>query len=142
MERNTEPTSEEFLLLACGSAGRWCISVDESAAGDEWTLELDGPSIYLLFSLPDAAIVLRMLDFLRRGPRLPVGRAQDDADNTLRVGQFSGSSSVSLVWDNEDFLRCFLVVGAKSKSTMMINLYAEDIDAIIAALEQVVADLG
>lgn len=104
-------------------------------------MEFDGPSFYLHFGLTDLAIVPTALEFLRRGPRLDADEANSDVVNTLSIGQF-GRSTVSLIWDNEDFLRCFLVVGSTTNSTMTMSLSAEDISSIIAALEQVVADLG
>jgi hypothetical protein len=43
--------------------------------------------------------------------------------------------------DNEDFPRCFLVVGSQARSTFRVSLHVEDIQSLIEAFEQVVADI-
>ena len=144
MNRKTESATESTGLLAIGSTRRWDVSIDESEDGDEWTMELDGHQFYLSFALDELPVVERIAAFLKRGPRWERGakrtQATDD-ENNLTIGRF-GSCTVSLAWDDEDFVRCFLIVGSKSRSTMIVNLYDEDISCLITALSQVMTDLA
>jgi hypothetical protein len=140
---NIHRTTEEWGLLAYGSSRRWDIAVDESLDGDAWTLEIDGPQVYLALQLPDLKVIPAALHFLQSGPRsnqtreLGNDRHQDAA---LTLGWFA-SAPVALVWDNEDFLRCFIVIGPQSQSTLRLSLDAEDIQMLTDALRQVAEDL-
>lgn len=119
-----------FGLLACGSAGRWRVDLDESYDGTRWSLQLDGPQIYLDFALKDLRVIGQALEYLRAG--------QPRAD-ALHLGQFD-SSGVSFHWDNEDAPRCFLIVSGAG-SVMHVTLSVEDTSMIAGALEQVLGDL-
>jgi hypothetical protein len=130
-------------LLASGSSGRWDVAVDETLDRDEWSLEIEGPNAYLVFQLQDLAILSVARRFLQsRPPTDPVGNAPatHGGEVELTLGKF-GSASVSLAWDNEDFPRCFLIVGPKARSTLRLSLGAEDIQALGEAFGQVVNDL-
>jgi myo-inositol catabolism protein IolC len=61
-------------------------------------------------------------------------------DDSLTLGRF-GHASVSLVWDTEDFIRCFLVIGPKAKSTLRFSFQEEDIKMLVEALQEVSEDL-
>jgi hypothetical protein len=118
-------------LLASAAAHRWELAVDEALDRNDWSLEVEGPQIYLVFQLEDLRALPAALRFLESGP---------DGEGTLTLGRF-GSASVSLLWDNEDFRRCFLVVGPKARSTLRVSLGAEDIDMVIQALRRLLKQI-
>jgi hypothetical protein len=142
MNQKSNPLTEGMGLLANGSSGRWDIAVDESLDRDEWSMELDGRNTYLVFQLQDLSVIPRVLQFLQSGAaaKHAPGRHDGEEGGRLTLGRF-GSEPVSLVWDNEDFQRCFLVVGARGLSTLRLSLEAEEIPMLIEALSQVVAEL-
>jgi hypothetical protein len=76
-------------------------------------------------------VIGKTLDYLR------AGRTRTEA---LQLGCF-GSASVILQWDNEDFPRCFLIVGPNARAVLRVSLFSEDIAMLAEALEQVVEDL-
>src|SRR3954453_17563537 len=127
MNDKTDQPAEGLGLLAHGSSRRWDITVDQSLDRDEWSLEIDGPQTYLVFQLRDLRVIPEALRFLRSGP--PSNRAKghrhSGGESALHLGRF-GSTSVSLLWDNEDFVRCFIVVGPKARSTLRLSLEAKD----------------
>ena len=123
------PTGDS-LLLACGSSGRWSVDVDESPNGRAWTLQLDGPAVYLIFALRHLEAVRQARDYLR----------QWSSDlGALPLGYFE-SAGVSLHWDDEG-PRCFLIVGPHAQSTLRVTLTAEDTRCLAEALDQVIDDL-
>jgi hypothetical protein len=120
-------------LLANGSSRRWDLAVEESLDGDQWFLELDGHQVYLVFQLHDLAVVGSMLRFLEAD-----GHKGKEA--ALNLGRF-GEAPVSLLRDNEDIKRFFLVLGPTAQTALRLSLDAEDIQALIEALRQVLAGL-
>lgn len=46
-----------FGLLANGTAGCWSVDLDESPDGQEWSLQLDGPQVYLAFPISKLAAI-------------------------------------------------------------------------------------
>jgi hypothetical protein len=131
-------TARGWAFVASASYRLWEVAVDESLDREnEWSVELDGPNAYLVFQLKDLRPLVVAVGFLERGvePKKGVPAAE-----THPLGQF-GSASVSLVWDNEEEPRCFLVVGPRSRSTMRLTLQAEDIQALLQALRAAVQDL-
>jgi len=143
MKDKSEEPSEGLGLLANGSSRRWDVAVDEALDREEWSLEIDGPQTYLVFQIRDLEIIPEALRFLQSGlqsdqsPR----RRQKDDEGALPLGRF-GSASVSLVWDNEDFQRCFIVIGPGARSTARLSLGADDVRMLIEALRQVTKDLS
>ena len=135
MSNPVDSSTERWGLLANSSSRLWDIAVDELLNGEEWVLELDGPQTYLVFQLKDLKVLETALQLLESGP--PSGR---NCESSLTLGRF-GSASVSLVWDNEDFPRCFLIVGPHPRSTLRVVLNGEDIQMLIEALREVVQDL-
>jgi hypothetical protein len=131
-----------FGLVATGTSGRWEVAIDEAIDRDEWYIEIEGPHTYLTFQLRDLQAVPDAWRFLhsrleRAEQHSPRGNPGDDK---LTLGQF-GSTLVSLLWDNEDFPRCFVVVLPEEGSALRVTLEAEDIRKLIEALQQVVTDL-
>lgn len=130
MTHDSDDHDGGFLLLACGTSGRWRVDVDESTGGTEWSIQLDAPQIYLDFSLQELEAVRRARDYLRDRTRT----------GPLSLGRFD-NAEVSLYWDDEDFDRCFLIVGAKARGALRITLDVTDTDELAAALDQVIEDL-
>src|SRR6266852_8600945 len=97
MNRNHDQPTPEFGLLANGASGRWTVAVDESLDCDEWSLEIEGPQVYLVFQLDDLSLpgqIHRLLqaELQRHEPRppgIPTGN-----DDPLFLGHL-GSASVS-----------------------------------------------
>src|SRR5262245_64933289 len=142
MNQEIDQPTPRLGLLANGSSRRWDVAVDEPLDGDEWSLELDGPQTYLVFQLRDLKVISEAVRFLQSRPSSdPASRRDEEADVAeLTLGRF-GSAAVSLIWDNEDFPRCFLVIGPKARSTLRLSLDAEDIRMLSEALRQVMNDL-
>jgi hypothetical protein len=134
MKNKQDQPTNGLGLLANGASGRWDVALDESLEGEEWSLEIDGPQVYLVFQLEDLTIPRQALDFLQLEPRGGKGGAE------LVLGKF-GPASVSLLRDNEGPPRYFLVVGPRASSTLRLSLTGEDIQMFGEALRQVVADL-
>jgi hypothetical protein len=137
-------TGGETFLLANGSSGGWSVDIDEAPDGTEWTLQLENAQTYLVFRLPELSIISDALHFLQTGIRSHTNRRAwerpGDAGDFL-LGRF-GSASVSLRWDRgEGSRRCFLIIGHVAHSTLHLSLSEEDVRMIVAALQQVVADL-
>jgi hypothetical protein len=143
MNEKTDQPAEGLGLLAHGSSQRWDIAVDQSLDRDEWSLEIDGPQAYLVFQLRDLEVIREALRFLKSGPPLNrgKGRRQGGEERALHLGRF-GSASVSLLWDNEDFVRCFLVIGPKARSTLRLSLEERDVQMFTEALQQVLNDIS
>jgi hypothetical protein len=117
--------------LATGASGRWHVSIDESLdAQTSYYLELDGPTAYLCVRLRELSAVERLRQFLEvHSPR-----------ETLSLGQLA-DLSVWLVWDDEDFIRCFLVVGEQNVTTLRLSLDGDDVRMLAEALKQAAEDL-
>jgi len=142
-DENTKPTGG-FALLANGSSSRWEIAIDESLDRDEWSMEIEGPQVYLVFQLDNLEVPRKALDFLESlfNPHRarPVGRSATK-EETLTLGHFD-STPVLLVKDNEDSPRAFLAVGPRSRSAFRVMLDAEDIKSFVEALRQVFEDMS
>jgi hypothetical protein len=132
MNKKNEKVTERLGLLANGSSRRWDIAVDETGRRNEWLMEIEGPQTYLVFRLRELKVIAAALRFLQE--------ADEGNGAALRLGRF-GSASASLMWDNEDFPRCFLIIGPRARSTLRVSLEGEDIEMFIEALQQVVKDL-
>jgi hypothetical protein len=120
----------EFGLLATGSSGSWSVDLDESPNGSNWSLQIDGPQVYVAFALRNPEVIRDTVNYLR----CPRG------SEALCLGQFD-RSNVSLHWDSENTTRCFLIVSS-SGSAVRVTLLAEDIASLLTAFEQVLADLA
>lgn len=140
MNDMSENNSERIGLLAYGSFGHWDVSVNESLDTAAWFLEMDGPSTYLFFQLQGLEVIHAALRFLRTVSEESKEWDKQAEESTLRLGRF-GSASVTLHKDNEDFPRCFIVIGSPNESTLRISLDGEDIQMLRDAFVQVVDDL-
>ncbi|HYT94650.1 MAG TPA: hypothetical protein VEL76_38395 [Gemmataceae bacterium] len=144
MKGSADQASDSVGLLAIGTSGSWEVSIDEALKGAErWYAQIEGPSVYLYFRLLDLNIVEKVLDSLekrtpsRNGPQAAPPKQTADE---LTLGVF-GRAPVLLIWDDEFDDRCFLVVGARSRSTMRVTLAGDDIPMLMEAFRQVREDL-
>jgi hypothetical protein len=139
-----EPQTRGFGLLAIGSSRGWDVAVNESLElPGEWLLELDGPTIYLVFQLRDLGVIGDTVGFLQQGlgaPRDTDRRPRLKGDGALSLGTF-GKSGVWLLWDDESPLRCFLLITAGEKSSLRLTLWQDDVEMLLEALRQVAKDL-
>jgi hypothetical protein len=127
---DVEQVASSYSELASGSSGRWHVAVDESLDGRTHFLELDGPTAYLCVRLRDLSVVEGLRQFLAtRSPR-----------ETFSLGELAGLD-VWLVWDDEDFVRCFLVVGKQSETTLRLAFDGDDVEMLRKALTQATDDL-
>jgi hypothetical protein len=144
MKDTVDQSGKRFGVLANGSSPRWDVAVDEALDRDGWWLEIEGPQTYFVFQLRDLEVVRKALRLLEEGLRS--GRHTLKADWTegegaLTLGRF-GPASVSLLWDNEDYLRFFIVVGRNARSTIRLSLEKADVKMLVSALKQVVSDIA
>jgi hypothetical protein len=140
-ERLTE-SAETWGLVANGSSGGWAVAVDELQNRSEWSLEIDGPEVYLVFQLEDLQVIAKAASFLDAdcfSRESPDSREQPD-EGVLHLGQFA-NASVSLVRDDEGFPRYFLVVGLAGRSTLRVTLEGEAISMLRTALREALSDL-
>lgn len=123
----------------------WTVAIDELPDPTSWLLEIDSPNIYLTFQIANIAVLDQAVDLLNASLNLRIsgsepvfyGKADDVA-----LGHF-GKTAVHLLRDNEDFSRCFLVVGQASRSTLRISIDgAEEIRAFAQALEHALEGLS
>jgi hypothetical protein len=138
-------TSGSVGLLANGSCRVWDVAIEESFDRDnEWSLEIDGPTVYLVLQLHDLDVISKVVDFLNERlsghpSQRPLRKSR--AGESLLIGKF-GQTSVELVWDNEEAARCFLVIGPRARSTLRVTLQEDDARMLLEALRQVADDLG
>jgi hypothetical protein len=147
MPSDTQPkvASGSFGLSAIGSSGSWEVTLDEpldNAHG--WVVEIEGPHVYVSCSIQDPHVLRDVRDFLQSREATPEGSAASQPrSDELTLGKF-GPSRIWLVWDNEDFDRCFLIIGPTGDFTVRWTLLREEIrslmDAIQAALDQLAQD--
>jgi len=140
-----ETTSDRFGLVAFSSSGSWDLTIDESLdQEDKWTAEIEGPNVYISFSIRDLKVIQEALGYLQRRDLDRPGQtltSPSTSQGGVSLGKF-GSNSVILVWDNEDFNRCFLVVGPRANSTMRLSLFGDDIGMLSKAFQEIVNELA
>src|SRR6266851_2780511 len=131
MNNNQAQTAKGWGLLANGSSGRWYIDIDESDAGDEWNMQIDGPTTYLRFPLADLQVVPNLLAYLRAG--LNVGHAnRPQASDEFPLAK-PGSLSVSIIQDDEFATRWFIIINGKADAVARLTLDAADVEMLVEA---------
>lgn len=142
MMQHTDDTSEQMGLLALGISGQWQIDIDECFSSDDYLMELDGPRVYFVFKLIGLEAVSSMARYLDEGLRLKkAGQLRIGENNGLIIGQYD-TSSVSLIWDDEESIRCYLVIGSDGKAAMRFTFEESDVADVLGALDQVLGDLS
>jgi hypothetical protein len=122
---------------------RWLVSIDEIAGSKSWLLEIDSPRLYLAFEISDLSVLERAITLLEsalNGQRAPGKHSFNAKTDDVGLGSFS-RASVHLLRDNEDFPRCFIVVGPESGSMLRIDLDEDSIRALSEALARAKRDL-
>jgi hypothetical protein len=142
-DSHSKVSKKGYGLLAIGSSDGWELTIDESLDEDlKWEAELEGPNIYISYSFQDLKIVGVALEYLQSrildGREVVHGRSR--SRNGLTLGKF-GASRISLMWDDEDFDRCFIIVGPSSNSSIRLSLIGGDIKKLIGAFQKVVGQL-
>jgi hypothetical protein len=128
--KSGKSNGDAFGLLACGSAGAWDISIDETVTGpDRWFANIQGPSVNLQFEIASPSMIARALRFLDK-----------TAGRSLRVGT-ADRWPVTLVWDDEFADRCFLIVGSTDRPAVRLTLNGQELAKIKIALRQAGEDL-
>ncbi len=141
MGRYIDQSLEEIGLLALGVSSRWQIDIDECINTGEYLMELDGPHFYFVFQLAGLDSISKMSRYLADGlQRKKSGQILDGDNEGITIGQYE-SSSVLLIWDDEESIRCFLVSGSDDKSAMRYTFDEADIGDLLSALNQVADDL-
>jgi hypothetical protein len=139
--RHTVPKSG-LGLMAIGSSDAWEVTINESLGrDDEWEAEIEGPKFYMTFSLKRLRILREAVDYLQ-DRILGEGRSRLKATNQdgLTLGKF-GASKITLIWDDEDFDRCFFLVRGSGHSAIRLTLLGEEIRKLSQAFQKVVEQL-
>lgn len=143
MKEKANQDADRWGLLANGSSPRWDLSVDESLDREEWLLEIDSPQLYLVLQMQDLNVPGKTLDFLQTGLQngsTTDGDRRGGEEAGLVLGRF-GDAAVSLLWDDEEVPRCFLIIGPNPKATLRLSLDVADIQMWMEALRQVLKGL-
>jgi hypothetical protein len=144
MDRASDNPAHNFGLLANGSSRLWDVDIDEALdGGGGWSMQLDGPHVYLDFQLRDLGVVSEMIRFLQAPPAGGPQRdrpARPEPSAEFILGKF-GAAPVSLVWDDQGSPICYLIITPNTISALRLNLWGEDIPMLLEALRQVAKDL-
>jgi hypothetical protein len=116
---------------------RWIVEIDEGPAGEDWQLEIDSPEIYLSCQVSDRTVLERAITLLDSSltVRMPKKQKFTRKRDEVSLGRFNGNA-VQLLRDDEDFIRCFIVIGQQARSTMRISLDEARIQAFLEALRK------
>jgi hypothetical protein len=142
MNEHTDNTTQDIKAPPDGQETRWFVSVDELPDSTNWLLEIDSPEFYLTFEVADLSVLekaIALLNSTLNTQSAPGKRAFVAKTDEVALGSFS-RARVHLLRDNEDFPRCFVVVGPESRSTLRINLYEDGIRAFAKALTKALRD--
>jgi len=126
-----QPDNQNHALSQKESLARWFVEINESPESENWLLEIDSPHVYVTVDVSDIATldgVIRLLD-----SALVIQRCFDPKQDEVALGLFNGLP-VHLIRDNEDFPRCFIIVGPQSGSVLRVSLDEENIRALRDAL--------
>lgn len=139
---NRKPADEDVKPLPKEDRKRWFVEIDEWPSGEDWQLEIDSPQVYLSCQLSDIAVIERAVELLDSSlvVRMPGSKPRYSRNHDeVGLGSFNGTA-VLLLRDNEDFPRCFIVVGPKSRSTLRVSLDEGSIRALAAAFRDAVGE--
>ncbi len=140
VNKSEQAAAERFGLVGLGVTRRWDVALDEALDGEGWALEIDGPQAYLVFQVQDLSVLPAALNYLQSASSARKPADEAGRDDGLVIGRF-GSSPVSLMWDDEEPPRCFLIVGPETHCTLRLSFDGEDIRMLVAALQQIAAEI-
>ena len=131
--REKESNKIEWGCLAVGRSGRAEVAVDEARCGpDRWEMSVEFPHAYLRFAIPSPSVLIQFCDFLR---------CHRNKDTTGEQDLESvGVANLSIINDDE-FLDRFFICVLADNGAVRLPICGADVDDLIAALEQAIADL-
>jgi hypothetical protein len=143
MIQKIDTQTNSWALMANGSSGGWTVDVDESFDHEnEWSVQIQGPQVYLDFQPRDLKVMEEIADFLDTSLKNTVYcRRFSEATHARLIGNF-GAGTVTLSWDDEDSARCFIMVRSEARSLLNLTLHENDILSLIEAIRQVVPNLA
>jgi hypothetical protein len=117
-------------LAAVGSCGSWSVDLDESQTAEEWFAQIEGPSVYLSFSVQSPRVIKEMLSFL--------------IDESFTNGEISLwkqlQESVTFARDDEFNDRYYLIVKAGNTATR-VTFADQSLKCLKEALRQAGEDI-
>ena len=121
-------------LLATGKSGKWWMDLDQESTG--FSLQIQGPQLYLSFALDKEETLNQALEFLTHFDR----EAHKGEDWEIGIGTFNGNI-VSLILDNEYDDRLFLLIGKNSGNAMRYTFCGEDFRELANCLADLINGL-
>ena len=120
-------------LLGAGSAGNWDVAVDQSKSGRRTFLQIEGPTLYAYFEVPNAGAINEIIHFFESpNARVPGNGAQGAG---IVLGN-KGGVQVSFLHDDEFEDRCFLII-EKGETILRFTLSDNDVRNLLDALKQI-----
>jgi hypothetical protein len=127
-------------LLANGASGPWEVAIDETTSGvDRWFVQIEGPTICFYFEIASPDMVEKMLQFLEYGQKKSHNKSTQ-GNGLLLIGK-DKRMPVTLVRDDEDSDRIFLLVGPQNRPIVRFAVVGADLTSLIGALRQAMEDL-
>jgi hypothetical protein len=142
MNQHTKNAGQDVQSLPGERGRRWFVSIDQVTDSRNWLLEIDSPEGYLTFKVACLGVLekaIALLDSTLESQSTIHKRPFVSKTDDVALGHFS-RASVHLLRDNEDFPRCFIVIGPGSRSTLRMSLYEDDIRAFATALAEAMRD--
>lgn len=144
MNSPSEGHAADYGLLAYGAAPRWTVAIDEVLDKEsEWSLQIEGPSMYLACALTDPTVIGRIVHLFRGQLRADAASGENRgnaANDEVAIGAF-GPAVVSLVRDDEISERWFIIVGPQEGAAVRWTLGKEDAAMLLMAFEQALHEL-
>jgi hypothetical protein len=137
------PEREDPRRVRQAIPAEWVVAIDEAQDDETWTIEIDSPGLYLTFRLDALSAVRRAVEILDRSVNLQgaSGKKYSPEEDEINLGNFGGAV-VQLIRDNEDFPRCFIVVGPRSRSTLRVGISGDNIRIFTQALRDALQSCG
>jgi hypothetical protein len=127
-------------LLANGSSGQWDVAIDETTSGVErWFVQIEGPIVSFYFEITSPKVVEKMIQFFEERTKKPHNKSTGK-NCSLSIGESEGSP-VTLVKDDEQADRYFLLVGLENRPMARFTLAGADVVSLTSALRQAKEDL-
>jgi hypothetical protein len=131
---------ETLGLVANGTSGQWDVAVDETTSGaDRWFVQIEGPTVSFYFEIASPDMVEKMLQFLEYGQKKSHNKSTK-GNGLLLIGK-DKRMPVTLVRDDEDSDRIFLLVGPQNRPIVRFAVVGADLTSLIGALRQAMEDL-
>jgi hypothetical protein len=144
----TQTVSQDSVgLHSFGTAGAWEVVLDESVEGAQrWFIQIDGPRCYVYFQVRDPRVIDEIATFLKwhmcHDGCVQRPATSPDPGINLELSQFAGPS-VSLIWDGEEARKQAVILAqGKNKFTVRVCIEQNELQDLVAALEQVRVELS